>query len=417
MLTKTDLFRYGFLGLPTAFVGLPIYIYAPKFYSDTFEIPVLFIGIALLLARSIDTFQDPFIGYYSDKFHKNGTRRKTIIGIAIPVLVIGFVALFHPPHTVHILYWFMLAMIIVYTAYSAIIINYYSLAIEYTKNYNQQTLLTAGREACGLIGVLLAALIPYAIHQNASPYGILALILALLCSIGWLTLKEPKSSQKTDNTPLLLKHSMKSVFSNSAFKTLLLVFFLNGIAASIPASLVLFFIDDVIQANSHTGYFLATYFLAGAMGMPLWVKLAQHMGKKRSWLISMLITICTFVWASTLSSGDIQSFYIISLLSGMCFGADLALPPSMLSDIISHRDTSSKYFGFWAFTSKLSLAFAGSTSLIILGLLGYQSGEQNPASLSALAFTYATLPCIIKAITSFILYKSTLDEQPHKTTA
>jgi len=42
----------------------------------------------------------------------------------------------------------------------------------------------------------------------------------------------------------------------------------------VPATLVLFFIRDRLQAAAFEPLFLASYFAAGALSMPLWVKLA-----------------------------------------------------------------------------------------------------------------------------------------------
>jgi Na+/melibiose symporter-like transporter len=59
------------------------------------------------------------------------------------------------------------------------------------------------------------------------------------------------------------------VRSNPAFLRLLVIFVTNGVAAAIPATLLLFFVRDVLHAEEVTPVFLATYFLAGALGMYL----------------------------------------------------------------------------------------------------------------------------------------------------
>ena len=61
----------------------------------------------------------------------------------------------------------------------------------------------------------------------------------------------------------------------------------NGIAAAIPATLVLFFVADVVQAPRHAPLFLVAYFAAGALGLPAWVALARRTGKVRAWAVGM----------------------------------------------------------------------------------------------------------------------------------
>jgi MFS family permease len=98
--------------------------------------------------------------------------------------------------------------------------------------------------------------------------------------------------------------------------------------------LVLFFIEDVLKAPQQAAMFLIAYFAAGAIGMGLWIWLSRRIGKARAWLVGMLLSIVAFVWAFTLGAGDVTAFMIICVLSGIGLGADLALPPSMLADVI-----------------------------------------------------------------------------------
>jgi GPH family glycoside/pentoside/hexuronide:cation symporter len=183
------------------------------------------------------------------------------------------------------------------------------------------------------------------------------------------------------------------------FRKLLVVFMLNGTAAAIPATLVLFFIADVLDAEARQGLFLALYFVAGAAGMPVWVRLSARMGKARAWLVAMGLAIAAFVWASRLGAGDTREFAVICALSGLALGADLALPPSLLADVISRHgrmEATGSYFGLWTLATKLNLALAAGISLPLLEALGYRPGGRDAAALTALAIVYAFVPCVLK---------------------
>jgi Na+/melibiose symporter-like transporter len=183
------------------------------------------------------------------------------------------------------------------------------------------------------------------------------------------------------------------------FRRLLAVFMLNGIASAVPATLVLFFVADVLAAEGRQGLFLALYFVAGAIGMPLWVKLSARFGKVRAWHAAMLAAVVAFVWAARLGEGDVAAFAIVCVMSGLTLGADLALPPSLLADGIG-RDrrvaTTGAYFGLRPLATKLPLALAAGIALPLLGWLGYAPGSRNPEALQALAFVYAGVPCVLK---------------------
>ena len=86
-LSKKDLLSYGALALPLAFVGTPLYIYAPDFYAKNYHVSLSSLGGALLLLRLIDAIQDPILGFLSDKHAK---QRPHIICAAGFLLIISF---------------------------------------------------------------------------------------------------------------------------------------------------------------------------------------------------------------------------------------------------------------------------------------------------------------------------------------
>ena len=47
--------------------GLPIYIYAPKFYADSYAVGLGALGAALFLLRLFDVVQDPVFGWMAER--------------------------------------------------------------------------------------------------------------------------------------------------------------------------------------------------------------------------------------------------------------------------------------------------------------------------------------------------------------
>jgi len=182
-----------------------------------------------------------------------------------------------------------------------------------------------------------------------------------------LTPKAVATSKPVSQSAL---QAMLKPLKNRLFNRLLIVFVFNGIAASIPATLLLFFIDDVLKAPQIAAWSLVAYFAAGAAGMPLWVWLSARWGKARAWFIGMVVSIIAFVWAYTLGAGDTAAFLIICILSGLGLGADLALPPSILADVIDDDDkrgvgrNEGAYFGLWNLVTKMNLALAAGVALL-----------------------------------------------------
>ena len=160
-LTFPALLSYGMFGLPLALVALPIYVYVPQFYAERFGLSLALIGGALLLARLLDAFIDPAIGLWIDQ-RRDGAGFRRFITLSLPLLICGFVALFHPPGfaSMQPFVWFLSSLMVVYLGFSLATIAYHSWGAALTQERAQRSSLTAIREACGLAGVIIAAALP-----------------------------------------------------------------------------------------------------------------------------------------------------------------------------------------------------------------------------------------------------------------
>ncbi len=184
---------------------------------------------------------------------------------------------------------------------------------------------------------------------------------------------------------------------------------LNGIASAIPATLVLFFIQDRLQAPpAQEPMFLAAYFVCAALSIPLWLRAVARWGLARTWLAGMLLAIAVFVWTAFLGRGDMLPFLVVCALSGVALGTDLALPSALLAGVIAAEGDSGQhegaYFGWWNFATKLNLALAAGLALPLLGWWGYTPGTRSEEGLQTLGWAYAVLPCALKLLAAGALY-------------
>jgi len=395
------------LGLPLAMMALPVYVLVPKFYADRAGLTLATIGAVLLGTRLLDAFADPLLGAWVDAQKRRGSYVRPILIASLP-LAVGFALLFSPAPALAgaaRLLWLAVTLTAAYLGYSLATIAYQSWGSELAHDDAGRTRITAAREGAGLIGVVLAASLPQA-------FGVPSLVALFLVTLAIALLLLLRYSPRPDGTA---GPSAGNAFAALGaplcaprFRWLLAVFVANGIAAAIPATLVLFFITDRLQLERYSGLFLALYFLAGAASMPLWVKLSARYGLHAAWLAGMVAAVAAFVWAYGLDRGDLVAFAVICVLSGAALGADLALPPALLARVIDangHRGTrEGTYFGLWNFANKLNLALAAGLALPMLGAMGYAPGEYSPVALQALSFTYAVLPCLLKLVAAALLF-------------
>ena len=440
---RAQVWAYALLGLPLAFAALPLYVYAPKFYAGL-GLSLGAAGALLLAARLADAFIDPWLGAWSDHVQQ----RKHFIALFLLPLAAGMVMLFHPQlmSEAGLALWFGVSLAVVYLGFSAANIAYQAWGACITSDAHQRTVVTASREGLGLAGVVLASLLPQALAPGvAAATGVASatsaatvaveaglpaaslvfVVLLALCAV--ITLRFAPAGMAAGNAAEIRSRSHSSgslwmALASARMRRLLAVFALNGIASALPATLFLFFVADVLQAEAASGRLLALYFVTAAVTLPLWVCAAQRFGKRQAWLASMALAVVAFAWAYLLGPGDTFAFAIICAASGAALGADLALPPALLADVIE-RDRSSgregAYFGVWNLVTKLNLALAAGLALPALQWAGYQPGslmagagalaagaDALTGGVAALALAYCLVPCVLKLCAAALLFKS-----------
>jgi Na+/melibiose symporter-like transporter len=302
-------------------------------------------------------------------------------------------------------------LLLTYAAFSALSILHQSWGALLGGDEAQRARIVAWREGLGLLGVVLASVAPFVLGMPATT-ALLFLALAWGCWAWRRTLAPPMPPGTT------AQHgSVWLPFSRPAFRALLAVFTVNGIASAVPATLILFFVQDQLQASAAAQpFFLATYFLSAALSMALWLKLVGKIGLARSWAIGMLLAVTVFACAAQLGPGDSAAFMLVCALSGVALGADLAIPTALLAGTLAASGDRGRaegaYFGWWNFATKLNLALAAGLALPALNWLGYTPGTQDAAALRTLTFTYCLLPCALKLLAATLLYTLILRRTP-----
>ena len=409
-LPNRQLLAYGALGLPLAMAALPVYVHVPRLYAESTGMSLSLLGSLLLAARLLDAGIDPLLGGWSDRT----ASRQRLIVLALPCLALGMLALLHPPAVAAPL-WLLASMLCTYFGFSLASVAYQAWGAELGRDAGERTRLTASREGFGLIGVVLAAALPGLLAKDLAQglSGLAQLFPVLLLFLAsWTLLGTPPSAARLPASGGLLVN-LRAVLKDGRFRRLLAVFVVNGIAAALPATLVLFYVADVLQAEAWSGAFLALYFVSGVAFLPLWVVFARRFGRVRTWVASMLVAVASFVWAWGLGAGDVWPFAVVCLLSGAALGADLTLPAALLADLCERPASdgvegggsaqAGAYFGWWNLVAKLNLALAAGLSLPLLDLVGYRPGVAGATA--GLAAVYCLLPLVFKSIAAILAWR------------
>ncbi len=406
---------YAAPALPGAMLLLPLYVHLPVLYADTLGLGLSLVGTLLLVARLWDVVTDPLVGVLCDRSLGRFGRRKPWILAGLPLAMLGAAFLFMPGERVsaaYLLGWTML----LYLGATMIQIPYQAWGAELSGEYHERTRISGWREAITVLGTLLAAALP-ALFGSDTRAGVAALgvavILLLPVCVAIALLRVPEPPLAPGAAPSFTIAGLRAVWRNGPFRRLLLAWLLNGVANGLPATLVLLYVTHVLQAPALAGVVLLLYFGAGIAAVPLWLKLATRYGKHRVWIGAMLWNCAVFAFVPLLGAGDAVAFCIISLLTGICLGADLALPPAMQADVIdldtarTRQQRAGFFFALWGMATKLALAAAVGIAFPLLDLAGFvpaASSNAGPA-LFMLAALYAWAPVGFKLAAIAVMWR------------
>jgi GPH family glycoside/pentoside/hexuronide:cation symporter len=427
-----DKFAYALPAFALAVVGIPVYVYIPKFYTDVVGINITILGYLLFSVRIFDAITDPVLGFLSDKTRTPFGRRRPYIAIGSVLIAVSLYLLFNPPkgspgfETA----WLGACMYALFLFWTAVIVPFESLGPEITFDYHERTSLFGWRDGFLIAGTLMAASAPALVQwildlpdgdagerlkffYLAAFYGPLVIGSCWLCA---LTIKE-----KSHLLPRAkLWGGLRDTLRNRPFIILLVSYTISAIGNNLPATLILFYVQYVLKSDL-ADLFLVLYFVTGILFLPGWIMLSRRTGKKKAWLASMLINTGAFIGVFFLGPGDAVIYGILVVLSGIGFGATLAIPSAIQADVIDYDELltgerrEGQYIGLWSISKKLAAALGVGVGLAALGMVGYTPNvEQTEQVQFTLRVLYALVPSICNIVAFVIAVAYPIDSQVHQ---
>jgi GPH family glycoside/pentoside/hexuronide:cation symporter len=206
---------------------------------------------------------------------------------------------------------------------------------------------------------------------------------------------------------------------NRPFGILLASYTISAFGNNLPATLILYYVQYVL-GSTRADFFLLLYFVTGIAFLPGWVALARRIGKKEAWLSAMAINTGAFFAVFFLGPGDAGLYGVLVVLSGIGFGATLAIPSAMQADVIDYDELLSgerregQYIGVWSVAKKLAAALGVGVALSILGAAGYRPNvEQTPQVQFTLRVLYAFVPCVCNLVAMGVALAYPIDRTRH----
>jgi Na+/melibiose symporter-like transporter len=401
--------------------SIPVGLYLPFVYSKDLGLDLAEVGIILMLARISDVITDPLIGYLSDRTPGRFGRRKPWIAGGAFLMMISAFQLFNPTvlNEMPIGNWHLLTWaVLLWLGWTMINIPYYAWGAELSDDYYERTRITGWRQAFGFLGNVSVLAIPVTAghltgygglpQEGLTIIGSMALV-ALPVLITVTLLKVPEREAYPRPKAHVLKHA-KAMFSNGSFMLLFFGFMLMSLGTGWGSATFMLFASYVVEAEGQTQAILLGYFGANIIALPFWVKLAERIGKKPTWMIGGVLFVIVTPSFLLLGAGDLWGFFACLAIYGIAGGNFGALSMSMKADVIeiasrrSSENIAGAYIAVWSLGSKLVAALALGLALPFLQFLGFDPNADNgPEQIDALRYVYVLPPWLFYAAAVLIL--------------
>jgi len=425
---KRELLLYALPSLPYSLAYMPVVNFIPSFYSNDLGVSLAVVGFAIFATRLFDIVTDPMIGLLSDRSRGRFGRRKPFIAVGIPLLMVAVWMLFVPrgeASGTYLFIWFL----ILYFAYTLIDIPYRSWGAELSKDYDDRSRVKAWRGAFEMAGTLTAltiAMITESLGYTGTANTMLALavIFVVFQPLSFaVTLKQlPESPPERSEAEVYSWRERVMVFArNMPMIQLSVGFTALMMSLVIAASLNLIFMTEVIGAPEKFPLALFIQNIIGIASVPLWLKLAERVGKHLAFAatVPLIIAICASFFF--LGEGDVVPAVILIALEGVGLGAWFFLAPAMLADVVdldeaqTGEERTGLYFSVFGMLNKAGVALGVLVGTSLPPLFGFEPSDPVHTEEALLGFravfAFAGAPLALLALLMFWKYPVTREVQ------
>ena len=398
-------------------------------------------GTILLLSKIWDAFNDPIVGYISDRVQTRwGRRRPWFLFGAVPFGVAFWLLWLVPDVGAAGKFWYYLAVsLLLDTAFTVVNVPYTALTPEMTNDYDERTSLNTFRFAFSIIGGLIAAVLFGPMVDSFKPnlargYLVVAGIWAVVATLPfffafWGTYERHHTKPDAE---LGFWAGLVTTFKNRAFRSAIWIYLLSWLVVQAVSVIIIYYTTYLLQKPEITPLVILSVQGSAFVWLFIWNKLSHRWGKKgvyyrgmACWIVvSMALFIVQPSWPT-------WSVLLLGVFAGAGVATAFLIPWSLLPDVIEldELETGQRregaFYGFFVLGQKLGLA----VGLFLVGQVLEWSGFISPPSgvdpntivqpastLTAIRWMIGPIPAVILAAGIVMVYFFPITKAGHEQT-
>lgn len=401
------------------------------FYFTVVRIPTPLMTLGFILWALWNAFNDPLIGYLSDRTKsKWGRRIPWMLGATIPLGVL-MILLFTPPSTYSqdesVFIYFFIIMILFDIAYTSFNLNYNALFSEMFVDMRERSATGRIRIIFVLLATMLALVLPTLVIEditniNNDPstltqYLISGVVAAIIIFIFYFIIlkwgvRDPKHISKDAESAMSFTNTLKFTFKHKSF--LLFLFPALGtwlVINILPTLSPLFFTYAVgIKDTELIGILLLIMFLVSAAATPLWERIRVKKGARMCGLIGIVVFLVSVLFFAY--SINFEMALICMIFLGIGLGGGLYFYDQCIAEIIDEDEItygvrrSGIYYAVLNFLIRLSMILNFVIISLVFTASDWMNYEPNPGAdpILGLRILMGIYPAIVLAISLVGMY-------------
>ncbi|MEO1209073.1 MAG: MFS transporter [Cyanobacteria bacterium J06638_20] len=407
-------------------------------------------GSLLMLGKIWDAFNDPMVGWVSDRTKsKLGRRLPWMLWGAVPFGLFFCLQWVVPEFSENPIVnqwsravYYLLVAVIFNTFYTIVNLPYTALTAEITHDYDERTNLNSFRFAFSIGGSILSLIIALLIFRfgptdTQAQYFLLGLLCSILSVVPlflcvWGTKRrviemERDRLAKPQAPSLRFREQIRIAFRNRAFLYVIGIYLCSWLAVQNTVTIIPYFVQDWMEGTQEdfTQVVIAVQVTGLAM-LFVWSAVSRRIGKRPVYFIGTGLWIVAQIGLFLVQPGQMGMMYGLAVMAGLGVSTAYLIPWSMLPDVIEldELETGQRregvFYSFMVLLQKLALAlglFLVGQVLEFSGLITATDGqvvtEQPESALLAIRLLVGPIPAVVLAIGLALAYFYPITREKH----